>query len=93
METNGIVFHARFERTLLQTCIDAGWIAPQAGDQLSELDAARLQLIHELRRDMGVNDEGISIILHLLDQVHGLRGTLRAALTALGTRSESTPQE
>jgi chaperone modulatory protein CbpM len=27
--------------------------------------------------DLGVNDEGIAIILHLLDQLHGLRSLVR----------------
>jgi chaperone modulatory protein CbpM len=34
---------------------------------------ARAQLILDLERDLGVNREGIGIILSLLDQVHGLR--------------------
>jgi chaperone modulatory protein CbpM len=38
---------------------------------------ARAQLIQDLRRDLGVNDEAIPIILDLIDQVHGLRRLLR----------------
>jgi chaperone modulatory protein CbpM len=30
-----------------------------------------------LKEDFGVNDEGISLVLHLLDQVHGLRRSMR----------------
>ncbi|WP_066862335.1 chaperone modulator CbpM [Sphingobium sp. TCM1] len=40
---------------------------------LSEMDAARARLIHDLKRDFGVNDDGVDIILHLVDQLHGLR--------------------
>jgi chaperone modulatory protein CbpM len=29
---------------------------------------------------MGVNDEGIDVILNLLDQIHGLRRALRATI-------------
>ena len=44
----------------------------------TEADLARARLIRELKRDFGVNDEGIGVILNLLDQVHGLRGALAA---------------
>ena len=37
----------------------------------------RARLIHDLKVDFGVNDEGIAIVLHLLDQLHGLRCLLR----------------
>jgi chaperone modulatory protein CbpM len=30
-------------------------------------------LIQDLKHDMGVNDEGVGIILNLLDQMHSLR--------------------
>jgi chaperone modulatory protein CbpM len=36
-----------------------------------------VQLIKDLKVDFGVNDEGIAIILHLIDQLHGLRCLLR----------------
>jgi chaperone modulatory protein CbpM len=34
-------------------------------------------LIRDLKADFGVNDEGIGIILHLLDQLYGLRYLVR----------------
>ena len=42
----------------------------------TEADLARAQLIRDLQHDLGVNREGIGIILNLLDQVHGLRQAL-----------------
>ncbi|SLN64105.1 chaperone modulator CbpM [Oceanibacterium hippocampi] len=59
------------------------WLMPRlAADepQFSEADLARAQLIHELKRDLGVNDEGVGVILGLLDQVHGLRRALADVL-------------
>ena len=41
------------------------------------VDLARAQLIRDLREDLGVNDEGISVVLHLVDQMHGLRRSMR----------------
>ena len=55
------------------------WLLPQRVDDdvlFTEADLARAQLIHDLQDDLGVNREGIGIILSLLDQVHGLRQAL-----------------
>jgi chaperone modulatory protein CbpM len=37
------------------------------------MDVARAHLIQDLKADLGVNDEGVDVILHLVDQLHGLR--------------------
>jgi len=44
----------------------------------SDMDVARARLIRDLKIDLGVNDEGVDVILHLLDQLHGLRRVLEA---------------
>jgi chaperone modulatory protein CbpM len=59
------------------------WIVPpQAAPRatISEVDAARAFFIRDLKAEFGVNDEGIEIVLHLVDQMHGLR----RAMLALG---------
>ena len=50
----------------------------------TEADVARAQLILDLKKDLGVNDEGIGVILNLLDQMHSLR---RALAGKSGARS------
>jgi chaperone modulatory protein CbpM len=40
------------------------------------MDVERAHLIRDLKADLGVNDEGVDVILHLLDQLHGLRRAL-----------------
>jgi chaperone modulatory protein CbpM len=55
------------------------WLLPQrVADEVvfSEADLARARLILELQEDLGVNREGIGIILNLLDQLHSLRNAL-----------------
>jgi chaperone modulatory protein CbpM len=92
MDTHGFLRYARLDAEILATWIEAGWLAPRQdseGDRFSEIDIARAQLICELKQDMGVNDEGIAIILHLVDQMHGLRGTLREIFLALGAQPEA----
>ena len=47
---------------------------------------ARAQLIRDLKDDLGVNDEGVSVILNLVDQVHGLRRVLTEVLRSMRSR-------
>ena len=47
---------------------------------LSEVDHARANLICDLKKDIGVNEPGIDVILGLIDQIHGLRRALREAI-------------
>jgi chaperone modulatory protein CbpM len=76
------VVKIHIERRIVESWITAGWLMPQRDPELafSEIDLARAQLIRDLKEDFGVNDEGISLILHLLDQVHGLRRSMRELL-------------
>ena len=77
------LIRARLEHRPLEAWIAAGWlIPPQTEPELmfSDIDLARAQLIRDLREDFGVNDEGISVILHLVDQMHGLRRSMQGLL-------------
>ena len=76
------VIKIHIERRIVESWIAAGWLMPQRDPELafSEIDLARAQLIRDLKEDFGVNDEGVSLILHLLDQVHGLRRSMRELL-------------
>lgn len=75
----------RVDRESVESWISAGWLLPQRNPELSfsEVDLSRAQLIRELKEDFGVNDEGVSLILHLLDQVHGLRRSMHQLLEEL----------
>ena len=69
----------------LHIWIEEGWVAPRE-EAFSDIDLARARLILDLERDLGVNAEGIGVVLDLVDQVHGLRRTLREVLDALAER-------
>lgn len=63
----------------LDVWIEQEWLAPEEtpqGAMFSDIDMARARFIRDLKDDIGANDEGIDVILHLLDQLHGLRRTL-----------------
>lgn len=86
MEHQEFLARARLDRAALEAWMSAGWLVPDASGgapQYSEGDLARAHLINDLRGDVGVNDEGIAVILHLLDQLLGLRRTLGDMLSAM----------
>ena len=77
------LLRTRVQHQSLEAWIAAGWLLPpQTEPELgfSDVDLARAQLIRDLHDDLGVNDEGISVILHLIDQVHGLRHSMEVLL-------------
>jgi chaperone modulatory protein CbpM len=81
---------ARLDRETLTIWIEAEWLLPaRTASELTftEMDLARANLIRDLKQNMGVNDEGLSVILHLLDQMHGLRRALAHLLDAGRDRS------
>jgi chaperone modulatory protein CbpM len=61
----------------LEFWVEQRWLIPDqtsAEMTFSDADVARAHLIHDLKGDFGVNDEGVDVILHLVDQLHGMRG-------------------
>jgi chaperone modulatory protein CbpM len=81
-----------FSGEAVEAWIEAGWILPDqsSSSALSEIDLARARLIHDLKHGLGVNDEGIPVILDLVDQLHGLRRLMRSLLARNGRFSRST---
>jgi chaperone modulatory protein CbpM len=63
----------------LELWLEQRWLIPDrtsAEMTFADTDVARAHLIRDLKGDFGVNDEGIDVILHLVDQLHGLRRAL-----------------
>jgi chaperone modulatory protein CbpM len=87
------LIRARLERHSLDMWIAAGWLVPPQTDpelMFSDIDIARAQLIRDLREDLGVNDEGVSVVLHLIDQMHGLRRSMQDLLDELHSRGATS---
>ena len=85
---------ARLDRQTLTVWIEEEWLIPRRsthGFIYTETDLARANLIRDLKDNMGVNEEGLGVILHLLDQMHGLRRTLAELLTTI--HSSTAPRE
>ena len=82
--------HAGLKVQTLELWLDQQWLIPdQASAEMtfSETDVARAHLIRDLKSDFGVNDEGVDVILHLVDQLHGLRGAFEQLHRNLKERS------
>lgn len=92
METREFLWAAHLEAGALEDWIEAGWLLPRdngEGRRFSEVDLARVRLIRDLR-ELGVNDDAVPVILHLIDQLHGLRRALRGVLSDMAAQSEGT---
>src|SRR3979411_2094020 len=91
MEAREFALHARINGEKLNAWLEAGWLAPQRNDEgthYSERDVARARLIEDLK-DLGINDEGVPVILDLVDQLHGLRRVLRELLSRIHSQPEA----
>src|SRR5438067_13603496 len=89
------LLRTRLNHHSLETFIAAGWIIPPQTEpelMFSDVDLARAQLIRDLREDLGVNDEGVSVVLHLIDQMHGLRHSLQSLLEEMRPRATPVDQ-
>jgi chaperone modulatory protein CbpM len=70
---------AGLQAQTLDLWLEQRWLIPEqtsAGANFSDMDVARAHFIRDLKVDFGVNDEGVDVILHLVDQLHGLRRVL-----------------
>jgi len=71
---------ARMDRATLEDYIAREWVRPQPGHQdwyFEDIDIARLQLVCHLVQDIEVNNEGMDVVLSLLDQLYGLRAQMK----------------
>jgi chaperone modulatory protein CbpM len=76
MTKNEFLTSSGLEVQTLEVWIEQQWLIPEqtpSGPSFSDMDVARAHLIQDLKADLGVNDEGVDVILHLVDQLHGLR--------------------
>src|SRR5262245_13245978 len=83
---------SRPDRQPVESGVPAGWLIPPQTDPepaFAEVDLARARLIRELRADFGVNDEGVDVILHLLDQVYDLRRVMADVRDELNRRKSA----
>jgi chaperone modulatory protein CbpM len=81
---------AELERGELARWVENRWVLPDAGGGetgerwvFHEVDVARVELILDIRREFAVDDEAMSLVLGLLDQLYSLRRQMRRLCDAL----------
>lgn len=82
---------ARLEAWIEQKCVQ-----PDSMDgepTFSEADLARLRLICLLHEEFELRDEGLSVVLSLVDQLHGVRRALRELVNAVDRQPDSVRAE
>ena len=73
--------------------VERGWVRVDAnGDAMSftEIDVARVRLVHELREDLALGEDVMPVVLSLIDQINELRAALKAVRRAIEQQPEST---
>lgn len=77
----------------LDRYIRAGVVAPvqsESGPLFRELDLARLNLLVDLTEGYHLEEDALGLVMSLVDQLHGLRGDMRAILDAVAREPEET---
>ncbi|MDI3562560.1 MerR family transcriptional regulator [Bradyrhizobium sp. Arg816] len=89
MQLQEFADRSHLDSSTIEAWLNAEWlVAHRPGLQFSEQDLARAHLIQDLKGDLGVNDDGIALVLYLLDQLYGLRCLLRDIQAMRITASE-----
>jgi chaperone modulatory protein CbpM len=77
---------AFLEADALQRWIDLGWVLPRIdSDSLyfDDVDIARVRLICEFHYELHIEEDSLSVVLSLMDQLYATRRALRDILVAV----------
>ena len=83
---------AHLEADALQRWIDLGWVLPQQHNDSLDFDAAdvaRVRLICELHYELRIEEDSMTVVLSLMDQLYAARRKLGTLLSAV----EAQPEE
>ena len=73
-------------RRRLTAFVNARVITPtqsDAGPVYYQLDIARIELLCDLTEDFGLDEDALTIVMSLIDQLHGARADLQALAEAI----------
>lgn len=86
----------QLQADMLDRWIALGWVIPVAGATGATFDAAdvaRVRLICDLVYDFEVGEEGVPVILSLLDQLHDARRMLRVIGAAIDAQPDDVRRQ
>ena len=90
------ILESRIDRTTLEHYIEREWLRPvkqESGWHFQEIDIARIELVWHLTQEIKVNDEGMDVVLSLLDQLYGLRAHMQQVTHAITSQSAEVQAE
>lgn len=90
------IMQERIDRQTLEDYIARDWLRPShqsTGWHFEDIDIARLELVCHLTQDINVNDEGMDIVLSLLDQLYSTRAHLQKLHNAIGKQPPEVKAE
>jgi chaperone modulatory protein CbpM len=82
---------AQLQYDALQRWIEAGWVLPIGADddrRFDTADVARVRLICELHYELQIEEDSLSVVLSLLDQLYAARRSLRSLVAAIEAQPE-----
>ncbi len=82
---------APLDQVVLRRWIDQGWITPhrqQDNVHFDKSDVARIRLIVELHYELRIEEDSMSVVLSLLDQLYATRRSLNALMVAVKAQPE-----
>jgi len=81
--------HTTLDRRELVAWVENRWVLPERRDKtwiFHDVDVARVELILEIRQEFAIEDDALSLVLGLLDQVYDLRRQLGRLCDALAVQ-------
>ncbi len=94
-ESDLVALIERLDAEALRRWIDLGWILPQHDDQnprFDQADVARVRLICELHYELRIEEDSMSVVLSLMDQLYAARRALSALTSAVAKQPEDVRQ-
>ena len=90
------MLEVRIDRVTLEDYIARQWLRPipaETGWHFEDIDIARLELVCHLTQDIDINDEGMDVVLSLLDQLYGMRAHMRKLTHAIAQQPPEVQAE
>ncbi|WP_245723439.1 MerR family transcriptional regulator [Lutimaribacter saemankumensis] len=80
----------------LRLWVDEGWVRPAKkadGPVFDEIDLARIRLLCDLKKEMGLSSDAMPVVLGLIDRLNETRRHLRHLMNALEAQPAEVRQD
>jgi chaperone modulatory protein CbpM len=88
-ETEVVALVQHMDAEALRRWVDLGWVLPQRDGEIlrfDQADVARVRLICELHYELHIEEDSMSVVLSLMDQLYETRRSLNSLLSAVGAQ-------